>query len=93
MRKLTVNLPALAFIEVDGANIRLDDAKAKCFMSTTAYLKPGLRQLLCTDAQPAPVASHPQIIHPFILRHSNATISSPEIATQADIQFGSPIGT
>ena len=44
MWKLAANAPALAFIEVNGADIRLDHAQTKCLMSSTADLQFRLRQ-------------------------------------------------
>jgi hypothetical protein len=65
MRKFAVNFPAMALIELDGPKIRLDHAKAKRVMSTTAYLKFRMREQLCTDAKPAAVSSNPQITDPI----------------------------
>ena len=69
MLKLTVNSPTMSFIEVNSPSIRLDHAKAKCFVAATPYLKFRFREQICTDAKAAAVASDPQITDPFILRH------------------------
>jgi len=44
MWKLIVNFPALAFIELNRPNIRLDHPKAKCLVSATAYLRFSVRE-------------------------------------------------
>jgi hypothetical protein len=72
MQKLTANLPALAFIEVNGANIRLDHVKAKCFVSATAYLPLRFRQQPCANSHPMRILSHPQITDPFFACHCHA---------------------
>lgn len=72
MWKLAANPPAVAFIEVNGPNVRLDHAKAKRFVSATAYLALRLCQQSSANSKPAGIISHPQITYLFFACHCHA---------------------